>query len=132
MTTIKDHTHDLAFLDGGEGVYCMDIDCGFRLTGGNLLSVLGDVCRVAFDARTRELENSRASLSLARSLAYCNAECEAAMKLVIELEQQLETERQAREDAEAALRRVIGQLTDEEIADLIRLAIGRVHRAVMR
>lgn len=42
---IKEHEHDLAFLDGGEGVYCMDIGCDFRLTGDNLLSVLKNVCR---------------------------------------------------------------------------------------
>lgn len=36
----KKHVHDLAFLDGGEGVYCMDADCDFTLIGDNLLSVL--------------------------------------------------------------------------------------------
>jgi len=42
---MKEHEHDLAFLDGGEGVYCMDADCDFRLTDENLLSVLKNVCR---------------------------------------------------------------------------------------
>ena len=46
---IKEHEHDLAFLDGGEGVYCVDADCDFRLTGDNLLLVLKSVCRVQIE-----------------------------------------------------------------------------------
>jgi len=42
---IKAHIHDFAFLDGGEGVYCLDADCDFVLSGDNLLSVLKSICR---------------------------------------------------------------------------------------
>jgi hypothetical protein len=40
--TAKRHAHDLAFLDGGEGVYCMDVDCDFRLEGDELLRYINE------------------------------------------------------------------------------------------
>jgi hypothetical protein len=56
---MKEHEHDLAFLDGGEGVYCMDADCDFRLTDENLLSVLRSVCRVERSSEAGQEIDSR-------------------------------------------------------------------------
>jgi len=52
---MKEHEHDLAFLDGGEGVYCVDADCDFKLTGDNLLFVLKNVCRVESPLEVEDL-----------------------------------------------------------------------------
>lgn len=84
---IKNHPHDLAFLDGGEGVYCMDIDCGFRLGAVNLLelskSLATAIARI--EELERQLEIERRQVELERRIAEAEhqARREAELELVI-------------------------------------------------